>query len=150
MRDRIAAQDSRTLGLMQAVGATIAVGAMIRGFNDVFVIPGFLLLVAGTWPDRGWLAAVLKLKPLPWLGDISYSIYLNHFWVLSGWHFVMTRMLKLLGADPLVTRAIVFAGGIAVILVISHFTFHLIEKPARKALLSAYGARRARPLSTAG
>jgi len=45
---------------------------------------------------------------------------------------------------------LVIAGGIAAILVISHFTFQLIEKPARKALLSAYAARQARPLPTAG
>ncbi|CAN7299533.1 acyltransferase family protein [Neorhizobium tomejilense] len=150
VRERIAAQDTLTLGLMQAVGATIALGAMIGGFNDVFAIPGFFLLVAGTWPDRGWLAAILKMKPLPWLGDISYSIYLNHFWVLAGWHFVIPRVLKVLGADPMVTRAVVMVGGIALILVISHFTFHLIEKPARRALLSLYAARQARPLSTAG
>lgn len=150
VRERIAAQDSRTLGVIQAVGASIALGTMIGGFNDVFAIPGFFLLVAATWPDRGWLAAVLKLKPLPWLGDISYSIYLNHFWVLAGWHFVMPRLLKLFGADPLVTRAIILAGGIAAILLISHFTFQLIEKPARKALLSAYATRQARPLPTTG
>ncbi len=150
VRERIAAQDNRTLGAVQAVGATIALGTMIGGFNDVFAVAGFFLLVGATWPDRGWLATILKLKPLPWLGDISYSIYLNHFWVLAGWHFVIPRLLKVLGADPAITRAIVIAGGIAAILFISHFTFQLIEKPARKALLSAYAARQARPLPTAG
>lgn len=150
VRERTAAQDNRTLGAVQAVGATIALGTMIGGFNDVFAVAGFFLVVAATWPDRAWLATLLKLKPLPWLGDISYSIYLNHFWVLAGWHFVIPRLLKVLGADPAVTRAIVIAGGIAAILVISHFTFQLIEKPARKALLSAYAARQARPLPTAG
>jgi peptidoglycan/LPS O-acetylase OafA/YrhL len=122
------------LGLLQAIGALLAIGTPLLGLNDVAAIPGFFLLVAATWPDRGWLARPLRTRVMHWLGEISYSVYLNHFWVLGAWHFVMTRVLKLLGASPLASRAVILAGGVALVLAVSHVTYRTIEGPARKAI----------------
>lgn len=139
LRARIDALGSGLLGAAQAVGTVIVLVTMIGGHNDVLAIPGFILLVGATWPDRGWLAALLKTRLLHWLGEISYSVYLNHFWILAGWHFVMERVLMMLGIAPLPGRAVIMIGGIALILAISHLTFRYIEGPARKAIVRRYG-----------
>ncbi len=144
VRARIDRLGGGILGVLQVAGAALALVTMIGGFNDVFAIPGFFLLVAATWPDRGWLCAILKKRPLHWLGEISYSVYLNHFWVLAGWHFVMERVLMALGAGPLTARGIIIAGGLALVLVISHLSYRYVEGPARLAIVRRYAARSAR------
>lgn len=131
------------LSALQAIGAVIVLTTMIGGFNDVFAVPGFFLLVATTWPDRGWLSAILKKQPLHWLGEISYSVYLNHFWVLAGWNFVIERILSVLGFGPYAERGIVLFGGLLLVLFISHFSYRYVEGPARLAIVSRYAARRA-------
>jgi peptidoglycan/LPS O-acetylase OafA/YrhL len=116
-----------TLGVLQAAGAVIAIGTPLLGLNDVAAIPGFFLLVAATWPDRGWLTRPLRTPLLHWLGEISYSVYLNHFWVLAAWHFVMSRVLRLSGVPPLAGRAVILVGGVALVLAASHCTYRYIE-----------------------
>jgi peptidoglycan/LPS O-acetylase OafA/YrhL len=137
-----------TLGVLQAVGAAIAIGTPLLGLNDVAAIPGFFLLVAATWPDRGWLTRPLRTRVLHWLGEISYSVYLNHFWVLAAWHFVMARVLRLLGVPPLAGRAVILAGGVALVLAASHYTYRYIEGPARKAITRWYRNRTATRMPT--
>jgi len=149
LRERIAALPDALLGAMQAGGLLLVLATMILGLNDVLVMPGFVLLIAATWTDRGWLAAPLTSRPLHWLGEISYSVYLNHFWVLSGWHFVMLRVLAWLGVAPWIGRCIVIAGAIMLVLAVSHITYRLIERPARRAIVEAYRDRRARRMALA-
>lgn len=143
VRGRIEQLGAGSLGVLQGVGVAIALATMVGGFNDVFAVPGFVLLVAASWPDRGWLAYLLKAQPLHRLGELSYSVYLNHFWVLAGWHFVMDRLLMVLGFEPYAARAIILAGGLFLVLVISHFSYLYVEGPARLAIVSRYAARRA-------
>ncbi len=141
VRDRIAACSDSTLGIMQAIGLVIVLATMCLGLNDVLVMPGFVLLIAATWPDRGWLARPLKTAPLHWLGEISYSVYLNHFWVLGAWHFVLWPVQARIGLEPWINRSIDVAGAIMLVLLVSHFSYRLIEKPARRAIVAAYHAR---------
>ncbi|MBO9576275.1 MAG: acyltransferase [Sphingobium sp.] len=147
-RHRFAALGDLTLGLLQAAGAVVALAPMILGLNDVFAIPGFFLLVAATWTDRGWLATPLRTRPLHWLGDISYSVYLNHLWILSAWHFVSTPVLHRLALPPMLDRAIVILGAYALVLIVSAVTYRMVELPAREAIVTAYRRRRAAPASS--
>ncbi len=142
-RARFAALRDGQLGLLQAAGLVLALATLLLGLNDVFAIPGFFLLVAATWPDRGWLATPLKSGPLHWLGDISYSVYLNHFWVLSLWHFLYEPVLHRLTLPPMLERAIVIAGAFPLVIGASALTLRYLEQPARKAIQAAYERRRA-------
>jgi peptidoglycan/LPS O-acetylase OafA/YrhL len=118
----------------QIVGLAIPIVVMATGANDTLAIPGFILLVASTWPDRGVLCSVLKLGPLVWLGEISYSIYLNHFWVLDSINFVLLRALPKLGLSPYGVRWVSVLCGIVAVLIVSHLTWKLIEMPFRRYL----------------
>ena len=138
-RDRIA--QLRFLGALQLVGLAFALIAMITGWNDVVAIPGFVLLVAATWTDRGVLCVPLKWPALVWLGDVSYSVYLNHFWVLEAWHFVASRALPRLGFDDATARSIEIGFGLVAVLVVSHVTWRWVEMPTRKYLLAKWRAR---------
>jgi len=146
-RARFAALGDRQLGFLQAVGLTLVLATMCFGLNDVLAMPGFFLLVAATWPDRGWLTVPLKTRPLHWLGDISYSVYLNHFWVLRLWHFVSRPVLDRLDLPPMLERAITVAGAFPLVVAASALTFHYLEQPAREAIQAAYRRRRHRATS---
>lgn len=132
-----------TLSLLQIAGLALALATLLLGLNDVVAIPGFFLLVAATWPDRGLLTGPLSSPLLHWLGEISYSVYLNHLWILGAWEFVMLRAMKQIGATPLATRSVLMSGGILLVLAISHLTYHWIEGPARKAIVDRYRGRTA-------
>ncbi|MBO9579438.1 MAG: acyltransferase [Sphingobium sp.] len=138
-RDRIAS--SKYLSAAQLTGLLLALTAIATGWNDVFAIPGFILLVAATWPDKGALCVPLKWPLLVWLGEVSYSVYLNHFWVLESWHVVAPRVLPRLGFDPYATRAIEMTIGLAAVLLVSHVTWRLIERPAQKYLRNQWGVK---------
>ena len=63
--------------------------------------------------------------------------------MLAAWHFVMDRVLRLLGVPPLAGRAVILAGGVALVLAASHYTYRYIEGPARKAITRWYRNRTA-------
>jgi len=133
-----------TLGAAQAIGLAIILAVLLLGLNDVIAIPGFVLLIASTWPDRGWLARPLAWPTLVWLGEISYSVYLVHVVLLPSWSAVMGGLLGKLGVGPVPARTIIMAGGLVMVLAVATFTWRFVELPARKAILRCYGARQAR------
>lgn len=140
-RAKIAALPAGALNVLQAIGTAILLSTLLLDWNDVWAIPGFFLVVAATWTDRGWLATLLSARPLHWLGEISYSVYLNHLWVLAGWGFVAGWAVRRLPIATLEGQAIVMVGGMLLVLGISHFTYLLIEQPARKYIMARYRTR---------
>jgi peptidoglycan/LPS O-acetylase OafA/YrhL len=139
---------STTLSFLQLIGVALALSTLLFGLNDVVAVPGFFLIIASTWPDRGVLARLLMARPLHWLGEISYSIYLNHFWVLASTNFVLLRALPRLGLGPYAAHGIQMGIEIALVLIVSAITYRMVETPARKAMLSRYRAR-LRPVAPA-
>ncbi len=80
------------------------------------------VLVASVVDDAGLLARALSVRPLQWLGDASYAIYLWHWPVL------------LLVPDSLLDRWPVphEVSLVAITMVLSALTLHVIERPVRK------------------
>lgn len=148
-RDRIDRLPDATLGIAQAFGLAIALGVPLLGLNDVLAIPGFVLLIAATWPDRGWLARPLAWTPLRWLGEVSYSIYLVHVVLLPSWCVIMGAILAKLGIGPAPARAVVMIGGVTMVLIVATFTWRYVEGPARKVISRWYDRRRAGPREVA-
>lgn len=67
------------------------------------------------------LSRLLSIKPLVWLGNISYSFYL--------WHWVVLLLFKkLIPFFPQLNTLIAFL----VIVILSAFSYYLIENPLRK------------------
>lgn len=70
-------------------GGIAAIGASFVAFNAQTAFPGWaawlpvggsLLVIAGGLPTPRWsLSLLFRLRPVQWVGDISYSLYLWHW-----------------------------------------------------------------------
>jgi peptidoglycan/LPS O-acetylase OafA/YrhL len=142
-RSRIAALPDVVLSAGQ-IGALVAILLCLAvPVNDVLLIPPFLVLVAFTWTDTGWLARQLSRPAFQFLGEISYSVYLTHFSVVLLLFPVTLSLGSRLGLDPLTARAIWFVVGTVSVIVFSFGTYRLIEVPARRWLSGKWTASRA-------
>jgi len=132
------------LGALQLIAVAAASFMLARTVNDVLIIPAFAILVGTSWTDRGPVAKLLGLPLFVYLGDISYSVYLNHVPVKDAVTFIWTRAVHL--GDPQLDRLFQLILCTAAILLVSHLTFRRIEIPARHYLNQRLLKRRERPI----
>jgi peptidoglycan/LPS O-acetylase OafA/YrhL len=142
-RSLVAALPVAVLSAGQIAALAAILWCLAVPVNDVLLIPPFLVLVAFTWTDAGWLARQLSRPPFQFLGEISYSVYLTHFSVVLLLFPVTLSLGSRLGLDPLTARAIWFVVGTAAVIVFSFGTYRLVEVPARKWLSGKWAAWRA-------
>lgn len=84
-------------------------------------LAGVLLIVSGTGP-YSWLNRMLSIRPLTYVGDLSYSLYLWHWPVL------------IIGPEVLGSRTpLVRLGLVALAVALSVLSYHLVENPIRHA-----------------
>lgn len=125
---------TRWLAWLQ-VGAVAGVGLCLAAeLNDVAVIPFFSLLVASTWQDRGPLCSLLNRKAPLRLGDLSYSVYLNHVWVISVLFPFWVRFGTITTMAAETVRTIEILSCLLLVLALSIWTNRNVEKPGRKYL----------------
>lgn len=130
-RDRWARLSDRTSTALQIVGLGGALLLMALPVNDVLVIPCFALLVAASWSDRGWLPAIFKARPLQYLGEISYSLYLMHWWTMMALLFLWQRTVMKLGL-PYWTEQIAWILAVPPLAIaIASLTYRFVELPTR-------------------
>lgn len=102
------------------------------GYTVIALLAGIVILAAANSPP--WLlAAVLRFRPLRWLGKISYGLYLWHWLVVRSSSFYFPGIFGMLGQAPL-------AIGIA------SLSFYLVERPFNK-LKSRFAAHPDQPRS---
>ncbi|MGO4538721.1 acyltransferase family protein [Paenibacillus sp. 2TAB19] len=90
--------------------------------TDVITIAGILLLFAAVLSsDR--LNAFLSIKPLTWLGKISFSLYLVHIPVMMMITILLGKIIPIEAAFILVP---------IVSLPVAHFTYKFVELPSNK------------------
>lgn len=96
------------------------------GLVDVLFVPLVLTLAIGA----GTLPALLSLRPIVYLGHVSFSLYMVHELVHTTWNWMVLQFELQLGSD-LAGKAVLLAL-FAVALVGAVLLYHLVEEPARK------------------
>ncbi len=126
------------LGLvLLALGAALFYATSERRETTPVLFAGFVLTSLAAEPLRrvaGW-------RPLAWLGEISYSIYLWHFPTQIVLTIVSARVIPLDYASP-VTLALY----LALTLAVSTLSFRYFEAPARQGLRRLAFARPLAPV----
>lgn len=61
-----------------------------------------VIMIAGDNHGLPRFDAFLRLRPIQWIGDTSYSIYLWHWPIIAGWPFVMHRFFGGLLSGPFI------------------------------------------------
>lgn len=128
---------------LKIAGASLVIPVLL--FNVVLMalpgpgvvsVFGFLWLVLCCARLPGDQPHILNCGPLAYLGKISYSIYLIHWFVLD----VTRDSIAFFQGTPagallsLTEQAILVAGLSLVVLLLSHLGYHLIEVPLRQRL----------------
>jgi peptidoglycan/LPS O-acetylase OafA/YrhL len=120
----------------------------------------FALVVLVFAFEAGTASSILRLRPLVFLGTISYSIYMTHVFIAKRmfdaaiqleqrWHIIPFTHREIDGRDVafLGTRLwhgdLAYAVYLAMIIALSYFTYRWIEKPAREWARDWSRARRA-------
>ena len=125
-------KSSATLIELSIVVIFIAWFCTAKGAATFFAAPIMILLILTFANDRGWASDFMNLPIFQYLGKVSYSVYLNHSLVLVCLDMVISRLPG--GREALSS----FAGDmlsvvyLALVLISSHITYHLIEKPSGK------------------
>jgi peptidoglycan/LPS O-acetylase OafA/YrhL len=128
VQGRVSRRVLEVLGVVAFVGVGIA-WVSLPGTSPVLYEGGLVLcgigvavvIAAAVHPDRGVVFRVLSLKPLCWLGLISYGVYL--------WHW---PLFVVLNPDRVhLTGGWLFLVRIAVTLAIAIASYFLIERPIR-------------------
>ncbi|WP_433470309.1 acyltransferase family protein [Saccharomonospora azurea] len=110
------------LGLASC-GLVLQVGTMFPGYVALWpMVSAALVLLAGATGSRVGADRFLSSRPLIYLGNISYSLYLWHWPVLLFYLLVRGRTeVGLVGG----------AGVIGLSVVLAVLTYHLVENPVR-------------------
>lgn len=126
------------LACLGVIRAGLGLGLPETAFAPAAFLTGLLALALG----RGWLVRLLASRSLVYLGEISYSTYLAHFFLFILWKIAFVDASLQLGWAGL-------AGFLALVLATSAALYHGLEKPAQR-WLNAHPPRWAmRPVAVA-
>lgn len=132
--------ETSTLTLLQ-ITAIVAICIVLSvPLPDVAAVPFFVILVAGTYQDRGAIAQALGRSIWRYFGRISYSVYLNHVPISTLLAICWTRLEKRIPLSPDLERIIWLLLYMAAVIVVSHWTHNRVEEPGRRALSRLFGS----------
>ena len=106
----------------RAVGLITTTEAIIR--NLLYLTLAMLIVWPAVFGPRTWAHAVFANRPMRWLGERSYSIFLLHLVVLEGAMNVLGY--RLFTGSATAVFVLTMVGSIA----LSAVTFRLVERPA--------------------
>ena len=110
--------------------------AMHFGLLDLVYIPLFMLLVLCFSANENYLAKICESRSLQYLGDISYSIYMVHFFLLfTVGGYMVKKLLPIENEHEKVSFLTGFSISLlflGFVIIVSSITYYLIEKPCRR------------------
>lgn len=134
-RDAANRVGASTLTIIQVLAVAGGIWVLATTTNDVMAIPAFFLLVASTWTDKGIVSRWLCSRPLQALGEISYSIYLNHVCLITICGVAIGRVMARVPPGWLpFARTAEIAFYLVLTLIVSALTYRFVEKPCRRML----------------
>jgi peptidoglycan/LPS O-acetylase OafA/YrhL len=139
---------SRVLAFVLATDAALLLvmvllcGLLQFAAPDFTIILLFVLVILTSVGNQGQLGLVLNSAPFLWLGNISYSLYLIHWFVL----FVATEAMRAgLGSDiarlPPNLSLLLMTAMLAVSLALASLSYPFVEVVARRWLRRRLGVR---------
>lgn len=112
--------------LVLLLTSCILLGKDAKTLSDFLMPPLFCwLIVSVAYGHDSFAGRLLNAKPLRWLGEVSYSIYMTHF--ALAWVFKQIISFALPGHG-----AILMAVYLSTVLLVSNYTFRWIERPFRE------------------
>jgi peptidoglycan/LPS O-acetylase OafA/YrhL len=99
------------------------------------------LILTIVYSETGWIKRMLQLRFFTWMGMISYSIYMSHsalLWLFSQVHrFILKRPEipiegRMVPQLTFVEALLSYIAIVALLLLISNFVYHWVEKPVRE------------------
>ncbi|MFC5370965.1 acyltransferase family protein [Brevundimonas faecalis] len=125
--------------LALAAAAVMIAAASIFAWDAVTVLAaGLLILALASVPNER--AGLLASRPAVYLGEISYSVYM----VCAPWQILAVNLAaRATGAEDKRLQLFVWLGIVLGLIAAAAVTYHLVERPARKALRGWAERRRA-------
>lgn len=106
----------------------------------VVAAPFYALIILGLAYGRDSVSSLLARRPMVYLGEASYSLYMTHA-VSQAWlwsHFPAADFTS----ESRVERALLLLGYATVIVVVALACYHIVEKPGRSLMRRATEPRR--------
>ena len=141
--------DNRQVLILNVAGIAAVLGLLIMigtldGYSPFNYRGGLVLCslltavaIASMVHPASWIGWFFSLKPLVWIGKISYSMYLWHWPII----LLMTGSNMLGSEVPILLRIV----QLVVIFAISAFSYYIVENPIRHGAIGAFvGAWRSR------
>jgi peptidoglycan/LPS O-acetylase OafA/YrhL len=114
----------------------LLLGGIVRLFPVQLMILGFPLLILGVSSESSIASRILSSRPLVYLGEISYSIYLIHVpWMDFG--KFRAGLFPLTPPGSLSTAALLVGGMLA----LSILSYHFVEMPLRRIIRAAWSTK---------
>ncbi len=131
---RLSSRSADVIGLGGLVGFVIA--AQLQS-SEFLLIALLGMVVVGASGDGRAMSGVFSPRPVVWLGEISYSLYIVHAPLL----FVLRHGLEQIGlqswAGPM--RLVAFLAALVIVVAGAGVLFYVVEQPVRRRLRNSLG-----------
>lgn len=124
------------------IPALAASGILLLAFDacDLTLIPIFSLLIPLLIQNKSRIAQIFSIRPLMWIGNLSFSVYLTQEPIL----LAVRRVAQSSFTNKSLEAAFFVTATVAATLVASYFSNRFIEKPGQRLGRSLFSGTRTR------